>query len=205
MPSCGDYIMHFLTLFWKLLFALIPPTAIMKGYPTFVISIALIGLCTAFIGDVAGHLGCFIFLKDSVNAIAFVALGTSVPDTFASKAAAIDDETADASVGNVTGSNAVNVFLGIGIAWTMAAIYWESQGKSFEVSPGSLGFSVTIFCIEALLAIAILMLRRNPSVGGELGGPKSVKTVTSGIFVFFWVFYVFISALEAYKVIEPGF
>jgi len=205
MPTCGDYIMHFLTLFWKIVFAVIPPAGIGNGYPCFVVSIALIGLCTAFIGDVAGHLGCFIFLKDSVNAIAFVALGTSVPDTFASKAAAIDDETADASVGNVTGSNAVNVFLGIGIAWTMAAIYWESQGKSFEVSPGSLGFSVTIFCIEALLAIAILMLRRNPSVGGELGGPKSVKTVTSGIFVFFWVFYVFISALEAYKVIEPGF
>ena len=39
----------------------------------------MIGLCTAFIGDIAGHLGCFIFLKDSVNAIAFVALGTSVP------------------------------------------------------------------------------------------------------------------------------
>ena len=32
-------------------------------------------------GDVAGHLGCFINLKDSVNAIAFVALGTSVPGT----------------------------------------------------------------------------------------------------------------------------
>ena len=30
-------------------------------------------------GDVAGHLGCAINLKDSVNAIAFVALGTSVP------------------------------------------------------------------------------------------------------------------------------
>ena len=26
MPSCGDYIMHFLTLPWKLIFALIPPT-----------------------------------------------------------------------------------------------------------------------------------------------------------------------------------
>merc|ERR1719447_2694611 len=87
MPSCGDYIMHFLTLPWKVLFALIPPTAIYNGYPTFVISIAAIGLCTAVIGDVAGHLGCFIFLKDSVNAIAFVALGTSVPDTFASKTA----------------------------------------------------------------------------------------------------------------------
>ena len=54
---------------------------IANGYPCFCISIAFIGLCTAVIGDVAGHLGCFIFLKDSVNAIAFVALGTSVPGT----------------------------------------------------------------------------------------------------------------------------
>jgi len=205
MPTCGDYIMHFLTLFWKIIFAFIPPAGIANGYPCFVISIAMIGLCTAVIGDVAGHLGCFIFLKDSVNAIAFVALGTSVPDTFASKTAAIQDETADASVGNVTGSNAVNVFLGIGIAWTMAAIYWEAQGKNFEVEPGSLGFSVTIFCIEALLAILILMARRSPAVGGELGGPKLFKTISASIFVFFWTFYVFISALEAYEVIKPGF
>ena len=52
-----------------------------NGYVTFVISIAFIGACTAIIGDVAGHLGCFINLKDGVNAIAFVALGTSVPGT----------------------------------------------------------------------------------------------------------------------------
>jgi len=205
MPSCGDYIMHFLTLPWKLIFAFIPPTGIYDGYPTFVISIFFIGACTAVIGDIAGHLGCFINLKDGVNAIAFVALGTSVPDTFASKTAAIEDETADASVGNVTGSNAVNVFLGIGIAWTMAAIYWEAQGLVFEVEPGSLGFSVTIFCIEALLAILILFARRSPVVGGELGGPKLFKTISSAIFVFFWCFYVAISALEAYGVIKPGF
>merc|ERR1711874_685671 len=205
MPSCGDYIMHFLTLPWKLIFALIPPTGIFNGYPTFVISIAFVGLCTAVIGDVAGHLGCFIYLKDCVNAIGFVALGTSVPDTFASKTAAIEDDTADNSVGNVTGSNAVNVFLGIGIAWTIAAIYWESQGLTFDVPVGSLGFSVTVFCIEAGLAILILVARRPPAVGGELGGPKSFKTISSGIFVFFWCFYVAISAMEAYGVIDPGF
>jgi len=119
--------------------------------------------------------------------------------------AAIGDDSADNSVGNVTGSNAVNVFLGVGIAWSIAAIYWESQGMNFEVQPGSLGFSVTLFCAEALIAILILLLRRNPSVGGELGGPRSVKTITSGIFVFFWVTFVMISALEAYKVIDPGF
>jgi len=199
----SDYIMHFLTLPFKLFFALIPPTTIYEGYPTFVISILMIGLCTAVIGDVAGHLGCFINLKDTINAIAFVALGTSVPDTFASKTAAIEDETADASVGNVTGSNAVNVFLGIGIAWSMAAIYHECGGSEagvFKVPVGSLGFSVTIFCIEALLAILILFLRRHPSVGGELGGPKLWKTISSGCFVFFWVFYVAISAMQAYEV-----
>ena len=53
--------------------------AIYNGYPTFVVAIFGIGACTAVIGDVAGHLGCFISLKDSVNALAFVALGTSVP------------------------------------------------------------------------------------------------------------------------------
>jgi len=26
MPSCGDYVLHFLTLFWKILFAFVPPT-----------------------------------------------------------------------------------------------------------------------------------------------------------------------------------
>jgi solute carrier family 8 (sodium/calcium exchanger) len=87
----------------------------------------------------------------------------------------------------------------------MAAIYHEANGNQFNVPVGSLGFSVTIFCIEALMAIAILMCRRHPAVGGELGGPKSVKTITGAIFVFFWCFYVFISALEAYGVISPGF
>jgi solute carrier family 8 (sodium/calcium exchanger) len=210
--------MHFLTLPWKLIFAFIPPTAMANGYITFVVSIAFIGACTAIIGDVAGHLGCFIYLKDGVNAIAFVALGTSVPDTFASKTAAIEDESADNSVGNVTGSNAVNVFLGIGIAWTMAAIFHESgagphtvdwkgpnTAHKFIVPVGSLGFSVTVFCVEALLAIAILLVRRNDPVGGELGGPKIFKTISSALFVFFWCFYVMISALEQYGVINPGF
>jgi hypothetical protein len=39
----------------------------------------MIGFCTAVIGNVAGHLGFFIFFKDFINAIAFVLLGTSVP------------------------------------------------------------------------------------------------------------------------------
>lgn len=42
-------------------------------------SITWIGVLTAVIGDVASAFGCSVGLLDSVTAIAFVALGTSVP------------------------------------------------------------------------------------------------------------------------------
>ncbi|XP_055851753.1 sodium/calcium exchanger 3 isoform X2 [Episyrphus balteatus] len=201
-PTCGDYIMHFLTVFWKVLFAFIPPTDIAGGYLCFVVSISCIGVVTAVIGDVASHFGCTLGIKDAVTAICFVALGTSIPDTFASKVAAIQDKHADASVGNVTGSNAVNVFLGIGVAWTIAAIYHESRGHSFYVDPGSLAFSVTLFCTEALIAIGILMIRRSNAFGGELGGPTTCKYISSGILFSLWIIYVVLGSLEAYGIIE---
>uniref|UniRef100_A0A8C3S7X1 Calx-beta domain-containing protein n=1 Tax=Chelydra serpentina TaxID=8475 RepID=A0A8C3S7X1_CHESE len=160
LPSCFDYIMHFLTVFWKVLFAFVPPTEYWGGWACFLVSIALIGMLTALTGDLASHFGCTVGLKDSVTAVVFVALGTSVPDTFASRAAAIQDQYADASIGNVTGSNAVNVFLGLGVAWTIAAGYWASQGQRFVVSPGTLAFSVTLFTIFALLSVAVLLYRR---------------------------------------------
>lgn len=120
------------------------------------------------------------------------------PDTFASKVAATQDQYADASVGNVTGSNAVNVFLGIGVAWSVSAIYWEVKGKVFRVDPGSLAFSVTLFTIFAFLCMGVLMLRRRPSIGGELGGPRVPKVLTSLLFFGLWFLYVLFSSLEAY-------
>lgn len=64
-------------------------------------------------GDFASAFGCLVGLQDHVTAITFVALGTSLPDLFASRTAAIREQYADNAIGNVTGSNAFNVFLGI--------------------------------------------------------------------------------------------
>ena len=120
----GDKVSHFLNLPFKVIFAICPPPGICGGWLCFGISLALIGVTTAVIGDLAALFGCAVGMKDAVTAITFVALGTSLPDTFASKAAAIGDKTADSSVGNVTGSNSVNVFLGLGLPWLMASVYW---------------------------------------------------------------------------------
>ena len=76
-------------------------------------------LLTAYISDLANHVGCCLGLPASTTAITLVALGTSLPDTFASRSAAASEPHADASLGNITGSNAVNVFLGLGLPETV--------------------------------------------------------------------------------------
>ncbi|XP_056330028.1 sodium/calcium exchanger 2b [Danio aesculapii] len=201
-PSCSDYVMHFVTVFWKVLFAFVPPTEYWNGWACFLVSITVIGLLTAVIGDLASHFGCTVGLRDTVTAVVFVALGTSIPDTFASKVAANQDQYADASIGNVTGSNAVNVFLGIGVAWSVAAVYWAVQGKRFYVDPGSLAFSVTLFTIFAFICMAVLLFRRRPSIGGELGGPRVSRLLTTLLFLGLWFLYILFSSLEAYCHIE---
>ena len=49
------------------------------GWACFVVSILAIGGITAIIGDLAAGFGCTVGMKDSVTAITFVALGTSLP------------------------------------------------------------------------------------------------------------------------------
>merc|ERR1719394_436254 len=83
------------------------------------------------INDMANLFGCVLpFMENEITAITFVALGTSLPDTFASMTAAQQDPYADASVVNVTGSNSVNVFLGLGLPWMIGAIYWAIAGPN---------------------------------------------------------------------------
>ncbi|CAF3218250.1 unnamed protein product [Rotaria socialis] len=197
--TCKDYMLHYVSFFWKFLFAFVPPTSLAGGWVCFVVSIIIIGLLTAVIGDIATQFGCTIGLTDTMTAIAFVALGTSLPDTFASKVAAEHDKYADSSIGNVNGSNAVNVFLGIGLPWAMSAWYHFFNDEKFVVEQGSLAFSVTVFCSFAAVAVIILMIRRLKFFGGgELGGPFKYRAISSAIFFSLWIAYLILSGLENY-------
>lgn len=119
----GEALNHFATMGWKILFSLIPPCEYKGGWPAFFIALLFIGAITAVVAEVATVLGCTIGLKESVTAITLVAVGTSLPDTFASMTAARQSEFADSAIGNVTGSNSVNVFVGLGLPWLMSAAY----------------------------------------------------------------------------------
>jgi solute carrier family 8 (sodium/calcium exchanger) len=123
--------MHFISLFWKVIFAFVPSPHYNKGIPAFLVSLMFIGIITAIVGEFASMFGCVIGLKPAVTAISFVALGTSLPDTFASMQAAKESDNADSAIGNVTGSNSVNVFLGLGLSWIIGACY----SQAVDVSP----------------------------------------------------------------------
>jgi len=197
-PEFSDYLMHFLSFYWKVLHALVPPTDYVGGWATFVVSLIFIGIITCFVGDAAKILGCCMGLKDAVTAITFVALGTSLPDTFASMEATVSDDTADAAITNVTGSNSVNVFLGLGVPWLMATCYHAANDTTFIYPAGDLVFSVLVFFAFAFVCIGLLVVRRF-TCDGELGGNKVVAYASSAFLGFSWFAYIVLSSMKTYK------
>jgi Ca2+/Na+ antiporter len=216
--TTGTYLVHYIALPWKLLFCVVPPTDMAGGWACFYMALCMTGFVTIIIGDLASVFGCVLGLEDSITAITFVALGTSLPDAFASKAAATGDPTADAAIGNVTGSNSVNVFLGLGLPWVIGAVYWGEMkatddwvetypeiakvypGGGFAVPAGDLAFSVIVFALLAISAICMLYYRRK-RFGAELGGAEGPKMQHAAVFVGMWLTYVCMSIAKVYKFI----
>ncbi|CAH1254459.1 SLC8A3 [Branchiostoma lanceolatum] len=199
-PSVGQLIMHFVTFFWKVLFAFIPPRSVLGGWPAFILSLGFITMLTAFIETLGHLLGCVFGVRTSVTGITIIALGTSVPDTFASRTVAIHDVHADAAIGNVTGSNSVNVFLGLGLPWVISTMYHLIKGTTYRVLPGNLRFAVFTFLAVGSLCLLMLFVRRK-CFGGELGGKKVPKWVSAMLMFSFWVVFIVLCSLQSYELL----
>lgn len=209
--TCGDAVLHFLSIFWKVIFAIAcPPAHCGAGYPCLVAGITCIGFVTYVVFEIASILGCIVGLKSSVTAITFVAIGTSLPDTFASMTAAKNSRGADIAVGNITGSNSVNVFLGLGLPWVIATI-WKLRSTAcldgsdpdaciYEVPAKGLTLSVILFLGCSAVGFLILVLRR-VFLKGELGGDSMPRYASAFAFIFLWLIYVLFSTLNAYELL----
>ena len=114
--------------------------------------------------------------------------------------AARKEKYADEAVGNVTGSNSVNVFLGLGLPWVVATTfeslkYGDEEGyEGYFVPALSLGFNVIVFGALALICLAFLMIRR-AMLGGELGGSNPFRAISCGFLIFLWLIYVLMVSL----------
>lgn len=228
--SCIKALLHFLSIGWKVLFSVItPPPNMLGGYATFLLALTWIGVVVYVVAEVAGLFGCITGFRSGFTAITFVAIGTSLPDTFASRTAAVNSKYADEAVGNITGSNCVNVFLGLGAPWLIATIYngsskackvctagieemkathgltqqeavWECLPFcGHKVGAKGLTMSVILFLSTSTVGFIILILRR-VFVKGELGGASCSRYSTAFAFVFLWVIYVTIAGMDVYEV-----
>jgi len=100
----------------------------------------------------------------------------------------------------VTGSNSVNVFLGLGLPWVLATIfetgkYGDEPGyEGYFVPSKSLGFNVVVFSTLAIVCLCFLLFRRF-YVGGELGGSGGFRLFSAGFLISLWVTYIVLSIL----------
>eukprot|EP00928_Gymnodinium_smaydae_P050041 TRINITY_DN3365_c0_g1_i1.p1 TRINITY_DN3365_c0_g1~~TRINITY_DN3365_c0_g1_i1.p1 ORF type:complete len:1065 (+),score=261.96 TRINITY_DN3365_c0_g1_i1:223-3417(+) len=210
-PSIVDKVLWVIGMPWDVFFAVFSPPAIFGGgWALFSVAILHIAIMSSLICDTASLLGCVLNVEDIVVALTVVALGTSLPDMFASFTAAQKDEYADASVVNVTGSNSVNVFLGIGVPWTVCCFYWWSVGATdkWKSKYGNMGFAegsfivlgktqlplpfvVILFSTVAVIAFVMMRFKRI-YVGGELGGERKWNYGVAFGMIGLWVAYIII-------------
>ncbi|GFH29452.1 uncharacterized protein HaLaN_28107 [Haematococcus lacustris] len=152
-----EVLLHYVSITWKVVLAIIPPAKWWHGGPCFISAVALLIGVVALLKEFAELWGCAVGLSSLMTGLSLVAAGTSLPDTLASRMAAMHDDTADAAIGNITASNSVNVLLGLGLPW----------GTPYLVSSGPLGFSLIIFCSTCGAGLIAMAIRRRQ--GGELG------------------------------------
>ena len=74
-----------------------------------------------------------------------------------------------------TGSNSVNVFLGLGLPWVISTSYALVKGTTFRVPTGNLVQSVVVFSIVGTICIIMLLIRRK--VGCQM--PSVVRVLTT--------------------------
>jgi hypothetical protein len=92
--------------------------------------------------------------------------------------------------------------LGLGAPWVIAATFESNKYghidgfKGYYVPGGSLGFSVALFCVLAVLCIIVLVLRRRV-VGGELGGANPLRTGSCILLCTFWSLYIIMSIVQS--------
>jgi solute carrier family 8 (sodium/calcium exchanger) len=151
------------------------------------------------IGDLSTIFGCLIGLDDTITAITIVALGMSLPDILGACMVTRAEAHADEAMIHIAGSIAVKVLMGVGLPWFIAAVYHNSHGSVFRV-PYTIQYNVLLYCIMAILAVAVLMVRRNSEFFGkaELGGPSKGRYITVAVLISLWLIYLSLTCIQTF-------
>ncbi|XP_009799467.1 magnesium/proton exchanger-like isoform X2 [Nicotiana tabacum] len=187
---------------WKLLFAFVPPYHIAHGWVAFICSLIFISGIAYVVTKLTDLISCVTGINPYVIAFTALAGGTSWPDLVASKIAAERQLTADSAIANITCSNSVNIYIGIGVPWLIDTLYnYIAYKEPLRIDNAEgLSFSLLVFFSTSVACIGVLVFRRL-TLGAELGGPKVWAWVTCIFFMFLWLIFVVLSSLRVSGII----
>ncbi|MBA0859760.1 hypothetical protein Goshw_010401, partial [Gossypium schwendimanii] len=187
---------------WRLLFAFVPPYQIAHGWIAFICSLLFISGIAYIVTELTDIISCVTGINAYVIAFTALAAGTSWPDLVASKIAAERQLTADSAIANITCSNSVNIYVGIGIPWLINTAYnFITYGEPLRIENAEgLGFTLMVFFSTSVGCISVLVVRRL-ILGAELGGPRLWAWVTSVFFMLLWLIFVVLSSLRVSGII----
>ncbi|KAK6260247.1 Sodium/calcium exchanger membrane region - like 2 [Theobroma cacao] len=187
---------------WRVLFAFVPPYQIAHGWIAFICSLLFISGIAYIVTELTDLISCVTGINAYVIAFTALAAGTSWPDLVASKIAAERQITADSAIANITCSNSVNIYVGIGIPWLIDTAYnFIAYREPLRIqNAGGLSFSLLVFFSTSVGCILVLVIRRL-TLGAELGGPRIWAWVTSVFFMLLWIIFVVLSSLRVSGII----
>ncbi|XP_057508895.1 magnesium/proton exchanger-like [Actinidia eriantha] len=187
---------------WRFLFAFVPPYQIAHGWIAFICSLVFISGIAYIVTQLTDLISCVTGINAYVIAFTALAAGTSWPDLIASKIAAERQTTADSAIANITCSNSVNIYIGIGIPWLIDTAYnFIAYREPLRINNAEgLSFSLLVFFATSVGCIAVLVFRRL-TLGAELGGPRLWAWVTSVYFMSLWLIFVVLSSLKVSDII----
>uniref|UniRef100_A0A2N9EGM5 Sodium/calcium exchanger membrane region domain-containing protein n=1 Tax=Fagus sylvatica TaxID=28930 RepID=A0A2N9EGM5_FAGSY len=187
---------------WRLLFAFVPPYHIAHGWIAFICSLIFISGIAYVVTQLTDLISCVTGINSYVIAFTALAGGTSWPDLVASKIAAERQTTADSAIANITCSNSVNIYIGIGIPWLIDTAYnFIAYREPLRINNAEgLSFSLLVFFCTSVGCIAVLVYRRL-TLGAELGGPRLWAWVTCVYFMLLWIIFVVLSSLKVSGII----
>ncbi|XP_045833344.1 magnesium/proton exchanger isoform X2 [Trifolium pratense] len=182
---------------WRFMFAFVPPCHIAHGWISFICSLIFISGIAYIVTKITDLISCVTGINAYVIAFTALAGGTSWPDLVASKIAAERQKTADSAIANITCSNSVNIYVGIGVPWLIDTLYnFIAYREPLRIqNAGGLSFSLIVFFATSVGCISVLVLRRIV-FGAELGGPRLWAWITCAFFMLLWVIFVVLSSLK---------